>query len=354
MTTKPNFAVLVVSLAMVVGIYGCGGKKAVESRVPALDRDQRRVAVMDGNDLEIRDAVRDVVSSGTDSNRVHHAWNGHNLSMTISGANPSDTVSLSSATNSAHDFEATDSPVRGSNFSRREFDIGKTSSGRHTIGRFGVDWNENDVSDHLAYGYWLTANSFDNVPSVVDAGVFVNGPEFDTSANLPASGTARYNGRAAGLHTVKYRANEFKPTTDQFSIAEFRGDVFLTAFFDDPMLIAGSIDNIYYTTNEESVVDGSLHESGFSRERPFQILLYDASLARDGSFSSEIVRVINTNPKGKRIVDSTGSWQGKMSSVSVSQDDPSPRLAAGTFGTEFYFPAGTVGQYIGSFIAEKN
>lgn len=327
-----------------------GAKREVRLSGPNLTRNERRVAVMAGNDTEIGDAVRDVIKNGPGFDRVNHSWNGSNLSVTISATNQTDTVSLHSRTNSVHDFEPTDSPGRGGDFTRREFDIGKTSNGTHTIGRFGVDWSNSDVADHLTYGYWLTVDSSDERPSQVDTGAFVDGPEFDTSPNLPVSGTAYYLGEARGLHTVKYKANEFAPKTDEFRIAEFKADANLNLLLDTGM-VYGLIDNIYYTTDEEGVVDGSLHESGFPRERPFQLWLEDASLYPDGSFSGGAVAVVNPNPNGPQIVQSNGSWQGDVSSMPVSHSVPYPRLIAGTFATEFRFPEGTVGQYVGSFIA---
>ncbi len=189
----------------------------------------------------------------------------------------------------------------------------------------------------------------------MDVGAFVDGPEFDTSANLPTSGTATYRGRASGLHTVQYEGGEFgSAPTDEFRIAEFGADVHLTAFFGSgsAQLMTGLIDNFVYTTPEEGVVDGVLRNRFESRERPFQVLLYDASILGDGSFSSRTVRVINTAGGRGQIVRSFGSWQGNLSSIPVSVNNPTPRLAAGTFETEYHFPLGTVGQYIGSFIAD--
>ena len=358
MTVVQRFTVLSVGLTLLLSLAACGGggSTADQPGQPTVNRNQLRATVIDGNGKEITSAVRNVIDFGRDSDRVAHTWNGDDLSATIFGSTPSDTVSLNSGANAVLPSSPMDSPVRGVGFSRREFDIGKTSDGRHTIGIYGVDWAKNDVLDHFAYGYWLTVSPFDDRPSVVDTGVFVNGPEFETPPALPTIGTASYEGRTSGLHTVNYTGGQFSSAPDdEFRIGKFEGDVYLTVFFKD-MLVAGLIENI--TTIEEGTRNGSLHTYDRNTSRPFQVLLYDSSIMPDGSFSGGHVNVINTNPDLQQIAASHGSWEGRFSSRAVSPTDDSPRLAAGTFGTVFRFEdhdgrLGTEGQYIGTFSAEK-
>ena len=289
---------------------------------PVLSRDEIRVAVIDGNGVAIGEAVRAVVA---------------NVS-TASG----DAV-LDTTADGVGEPVAADSDVRGDAYRQTTFDLGRSRDGVYAVGRTVVDWKRDDDADYASYGYWLSVDATTPTPAAT-VGVFATGPEFETAPVLPASGTATYRGRAHGLHTVAIAAGEFGRTAAEFGIGEFDADVSLDADF-GAMTIGGTIDNIRST--EEFVRDGGLVGSARSPRR--YVLTLDAGpIAGAGSFSG----TVGVGKSGaQNIASSSGSWRGRFSSRSVGGGDDSPRLAAGTFGARWTHDGGTVGQYVGSFVA---
>lgn len=78
-----------------------------------------------------------------------------------------------------------------------------------------ISWNNHDVTDYLAAGYWIdTVGDIAEGPAeTAHVGVFVEGSEFgprhglDRVATLPETGTATYIGHSAGMYTYYYGAS---------------------------------------------------------------------------------------------------------------------------------------------------
>ena len=327
---------LALTLALLVSACSDGGG-TMQSR------EQIRTSVLRDGGNEIGTAVRSAVTSRTGGDRVTGTWDGDDLTVAVAAAGSARAVSFDTETDAFGTSPAVASTVR-TGHRQRTFDLGMEDDDLSTVGRVVVDWKDDDATDFVVYGYWLTVDSSGDGTPVVDAGVFAKGPEFDTApASLPSTGMATYEGRAHGLHTVAYVPGEFGRTANEFGIGEFDGDVTLTADF-GAMTVGGRIDNIHST--EESVASGSLTTSQRS-SRPYVLTLGSGPIA-SGAFSGTVSVGGPDN-----IASSSGTWNGQFSSVPVGSSDDTPSGAAGTFGATWEHDGGTVGQYIGSFVAGK-
>ena len=285
-----------------------------------------KAAIINGNGSLIQEHIKRIVAPGAEYKEVLHTWDGSNIEASIV-LNGSSTIELNSAADSLKGLTRETS-------NSKSIRMGTIDGNRATLGRIEVNWRDSERMDYLAGGYWLSADNTNSQSPVADAGAFIDGMEFNAAPNLPASGSATYNGKAHGLHTVVYsRSGEFR-------IGEFDGDATLTADFGNST-ISGRIDNIYST--EESV-DVQRPRS----TRPYVITLGATPIASEGSFAGSVQI---THPSDN--VVSNGRWDGRFSNLPVSMSDPSPRKAAGTFGVSWVHSEGTQGQYIGVFNADK-
>ena len=295
---------LTTTLFCTMFLAACGGGSTDRTMAPmppsdpGPSRDVIRVDVIEGNGDEIGNAVQAVVT---------------NLDLASS------TARLDT------DDDRTAEPVAFGD--GRLFDLGSSVDGVHIVGRTAID------ADMTSYGYWLSVDETGETP-VVTVGLHSSGPGFDTAPTLATSGTATYQGRAHGLHTVAYATGEFGNNTG-FRIGEFDADVTLTADF-GAMTMGGRIDNIMST--EEGVNDGALTESARS-SRPY-VLTLNAGSIDAGGFEGTV-----TVGGPQNISSSDGNWRGRLSSDAND--------AAGTFGATWTHTGGTVGQYVGAFVSQR-
>lgn len=78
----------------------------------------------------------------------------------------------------------------------------------------GVSWDNHNVLDYLAGGYWIDVEGdvLNGAAGAAHVGSFIDGPEFDagveraSTAALPDIGTATYIGHSAGIFTYYYGA----------------------------------------------------------------------------------------------------------------------------------------------------
>lgn len=297
-----------------------------------------KTAIIDGNGGAIQGTVREGISD----DMVTQMWDGETLGVTIARQGSPALVLSSDADVLGDPSTMTASPVRGVDYNWRSMGVGEVVDGTTTLARFGVDWHSDDATDYLAGGYWLSVNATDAENPSVEVGAFMDGPEFDTAPTLPLSGTATYEGRAQGLHTVQYVPGEFGRTKRDFRIGEFDGDVTLTADFAN-LVIGGWIDNIYSTEESSSVQRPR-------STRPYIISLGQAPIDSNGGFTGSV----GVSTRSNNVASSEGGWNGQFSGVPVSGTDRNPRLVGGTFGTTWVHTGGTTGQYVGSFYAGKN
>lgn len=285
-----------------------------------------KAAIINGNGSPIQEHIKRIVATGAEYKMVSQTWDGSNIETSIV-LNDSTTIELNSATNSLEGLTRETS-------NSKSISMGAIVENRATLSRIEINWRDSERMDYLAGGYWLSVDNTNSQSPVAEAGVFIDGPEFNATPNLPSSGTATYNGKAHGLHTVVYNNRR------GFRIGEFDGDATLTADFGNST-ISGRIDNIYST--EESANVQSPRST-----RPYVITLGTTPITNMGSFAGSVQI---THPSDN--VVSNGRWDGQFSNLPASMADPSPRKAAGTFGVSWVHSEGTQGQYIGVFNTDK-
>ena len=321
-----NFYALI-GFSGILFLSACGGGSStvlVTPAEPTPSREEIRSAVIDGNGAAIGAVARGIVSSMTSA---------------------SSEALLDTGTDRQAEPVSADSDVRGTEYLQTTFDLGRLLDGVYVIGKTVTDRNQVDDSDYVSYGYWLSVDSTGPASSA-GIGVFATGPEFETAPTLPVSGTATYSGHAHGLHTVDYVVGEFGRTAAEFRIGEFDADVTLDADF-GAMTMGGRIDN--FMVAEEGVRDGSLYQRSRG-PRPYFLTLDRGPITGIGSVSG----AVSVGKSGtQNIATSSGGWSGQFSSRSIGQGDDFPRLAAGAFAAEWTHTGGTVGRYVGSFIAGK-
>lgn len=327
---------LLVSL-MAVFLFGCSGSGGSsmtqqpeempppEQAAPPTTT-QIKTAVIDGNGSAVQDHIKGIVAPGAQFKEVSQTWDGSNIEASII-LDDSTTITLNSSTDSLEGLTRETS-------NSKSIGMGTIAANRATLSRLEVDWQGSDRMDYLAGGYWLSVDATNPQSPVAEAGVFIDGTEFQTAPDLPVSGTATYSGKAHGLHTVVYNNER------GFRIGEFDGDATLTADFGSSA-ISGRIDNIYST--EESVDVQRPRAT-----RPYVITLGTTPITNMGSFAGS---ASIAHPSDN--VVSIGRWDGQFSNLPASSNDQSPRLVGGTFGLNWVHSSGTQGQYIGVFNAEK-
>ena len=230
-----------------------------------------------------------------------------------------------------------------------------------TVSRLAVTTANGAPNDWLAGGYWLHIagrNLLATAPTVTSAhmGTFVDGPELRLPPNLPATGTARYEGLGAGAYATRYgtgfTANEVAPGSTE--IGEFEGTTTLTAHFADNT-ISGC-----FGCKGDVLLSGVFEDGATGAQRAFvntptdyQIRLGAAQIGSDGSFRASDVTLSSTTVQraGFGFTEQGGSWGGKLSNLPVATGEP--RLVGGTFGGRAALSDGSQAAYIGAFVAGK-
>lgn len=240
---NPSLVVLA-ALALTLSACGGGGDGPVTNGDGMMPRDGDTTSVP-STSAEFRSSVRTSVRSRLSSPQVHFgsvavyvgtevtgiesSFDGSRVTATINRGSSSP-IGLDTA--DAYEDEGrgpslVDLPGRRSHV-RYVFDHTDNSA---TLGLVAVDWASNDPTDYLAGGYWVHLAS----DSSLEVGAFVDGPELSLSdpPELPVSGTASYEGQAAGLYAYRYGTDDPQAATGSEELGEFTGPATLTADFSD-------------------------------------------------------------------------------------------------------------------------
>ncbi|MCY4003203.1 MAG: hypothetical protein OXF33_05820 [Rhodospirillales bacterium] len=194
-----------------------------------------------------------------------------------------------------------------------------------TVMRGAIDYSSDDITDWMAGGYWLHArgNLDAGIVSAVEVGAFVDSPEISGPANVPVSGTATYNGIAAGLYASQYGSDVPGEQAGTIELGEYSGSFRAVADFSRGT-VSGSVSNV--------VVDGVVTEpngtvyAGYGPS-PVRLELGPTSINSNGTFTGTDVRLIYP---GFSFVHNEGSWGGRFSTIDDRAGDP--RAVAGTHG----------------------
>ena len=224
--------------------------------------------------------------------------------------------------------------------------IASASTSKVTIAGVAVEWSNTDYTDYVAGGYWL---HLDLASQGVEMGAFIDGPDYEGAVNLPATGTATYDGRAAGGYLTEYGTDASTNSVPAGTLAagEYNGDLSLVANF-GTNTISGGIDNIllfesYGITPERYVVrfpDGRTdYELAFGATR----------IGSNGQFTGDDVRLIHPALSFSR---NDGSWAGRFSTVDDS--DGNPRAVVGTHEGSVATSGGAKSIFVGTHYGATN
>ena len=356
---------------LLVGCGGGGGGGGGSSRPPVsmqppptepappqIEASDVRTSDTDGT----RDAAEDaananpwfgsIVQSNQTPTDLSSSFTGQRLSVTVSRQSRSpitmDTGNALEVEDSGTGASFVGLPGR----SGRGWGVVSATDTSATLSRIAVDWADDDVNDYLAGGYWLhvEGNVTTGAITSVGIGAFIDGPELDISnpAAVPIQGSATYRGRGSGFYIGVYGNDVPGVAQGSAEIAEFTGIATLTADF-QLRSIQGCVGCEGGLAASGIFEDGATGESyGFESTSDTQIRLGSAPIRTNGFFSRNHVWVTGT---GLPIVDSSGSWGGRFSSINDADGDP--RLVAGTFGGAFTSRGGTRATYLGAFGAGK-
>ena len=236
------------------------------------------------------------------------------------------------------DYDVDTSQVTGREFAQAV--VLKHSSSALTLGLVATDWDSTDTTDYLAGGYWLhvTGDIYEGDVTGAEMGAFVDGPEIRGTPNLPLSGTATYNGPAAGLYASRYGTDAAVPQGTH-ELGEFSGALSLIADF-GTQNIAGTVDNInlaYVLVTPDGAVEVGEGSTAY------RLNLGAASFGSTGTFTGSDITL--THPQLS--ISSSGSWGGRFSTTDDSAGNP--RLVAGTLGGTGTTPGGTTASFVGAF-----
>ena len=201
-----------------------------------------------------------------------------------------------------------------------------------TIAYVGVSWDDDDLTDYLAGGYWLhfSGDVLGSNFTVDEAGAFVDGPEIDIAnrPTMPSQGSATYLGEAEGLY------GGYDASSGESEIGLFNGDMELTADF-SAGTIGGCIgcgSGVY--VNFDSTPTG------------YRVRLGATNIKANGVYRGTSVSLEHpTIP----ITSSSGTWGGMFSNKLNSEREP--RLTAGTVGGQATSDDGSKAAFVGAHYA---
>lgn len=296
---------------------------------------------------------RDV--NGVTTDRAGATFDGAGLTVTVTHADSSTlTIDTADAVDS-DSFRDTFTNIPGASRTWHRWSTLNGSERSLTLAGLGVTSANGNSSDWLAGGYWLHIageNLLASAPTVtsIDIGAFVDGPELRSPpSNLPGTGTARYEGLAAG--TFYSRGGTTSPWRN--ATGGFTATATLTADFGDNTIrgCVGCKGDVQVAGVSQDSATGEW--STVTNASDVQIRLGAAQIDSDGTFRVQDVTTLR--PEALRVglttTEETGSWGGRFSNIPVTTGEP--RLAAGTFGSTSTLSDGGERSYVGAFIAGK-
>lgn len=227
-------------------------------------------------------------------------------------------------------------------YTHRAWALLKASGRSATIAAITAAWSPYDYGDWIAGGIWLhlTGDLWTLPVEVagIELGAFVEGPELNGRPTLPSSGTATYNGSAAGIYAGQYGNDSVAPGTVE--VGGYDGDLRLAADFG-----AGRISGKIYSIKVTGIA-----ETPTGQQVAFENVVtpYEVNLGAigftDGRFIGNVT-VTSTEPE-ITVANSSGSWGGKFSTI--PDGNGNPRLVAGTHGGRVTTTGGSQSVFVGA------
>ena len=274
---------------------------------------------------------------------VDTSYDGHRFTLQFNRQDGSSTA-LDTASDEVYrvnEYTASTNPV--TNRPAVDGYIASLSNSAVTATAVSIEWSNTDFTDYLAGGYWIHVDL--NTPGI-ELGAFIDGPNYESTVDVPVTGTATYNGSAAGFYMVSYGADvvQRNPTfaLNTLEQGEYSGDLRLVANFGTNS-ISGDIRNLDLSYAYALTPNGELHELSDGFLSGYQLALGAAPIHPNGQFVGNSVMLVHPNIT---FASMGGSWAGRFSTV----DDSSgvPRAVAGTHRGYLESAGGTQAMYVGA------
>ena len=219
--------------------------------------------------------------------------------------------------------------------------IVRSSGTEVTAAGVSVEWSNTDFADYLAGGYWLHIDT--DTPGV-EIGAFIDGPDYDSVVSVPVTGTATYNGRAAGLYITSYGADIATQTlpTGSIEFGEYAGALMLVANFGTSS-ISGDIHNIDFFDSYTVTPNGTVVALADDPSSDYVLMFGATPIRQNGQFDGNNITL--THPTAN-IATTNGSWAGRFSTVDDSSGNP--RAVAGTHRGYAATPGGSESVFVGA------
>ena len=215
-----------------------------------------------------------------------------------------------------------------------------------------VSWDPGDSADYLMAGWWaqfpgqhLPNLSFrDSVQYAI-----VDGPELDLSipAELPLEGQATYVGQAGGLYAY-VAGSDWGEDEGAYVLDEYEGVITITADFAGSTLSGciGCTGDLVTRRAHFGIFLGDEVRDVQAIAAGYELHLGETLFNPDGTFEHTEVTV--RHPE-RAVTQSEGHWGGTFSNVPDRAGNP--RLVAGFSSADFEESDGSVGTFVGSFVA---
>ena len=216
----------------------------------------------------------------------------------------------------------------------------RLNEGEFTAAGVSVEWSNTDFTDYLSAGYWLHV---DLDTQGAEIGAFIDGPEFVDTIQVPITGTATYNGSAAGVYLTSYGTEDPQIPSGTLEQGEYAGRATLTADFGSNQ-ISGRVDSIGLHNVLAVAPDGRTAYESDLTDTDYEIILGAAPISQAGTFWGQSVTL--THPQ-LQITSSDGDWAGRFSNIDDTEGNP--RSVAGTHRAYVTSAGGSESVFAGAF-----
>ena len=216
--------------------------------------------------------------------------------------------------------------------------VGRVNANGGVAAGVSVEWENTDVTDYVAGGYWLYA---DLAGGAFEMGAFIDGPAFDDVAvQMPVTGTATYRGRAGGVYVSQSGFDTLNPV-GTFEQGEYGGRAHLTADFGQNQ-ISGRIDQIA-GGNITVLYPNGLTDFIPYVDTDYVLTMRPVTIGANGQFGGTGLTV--THPSLS--ITTSGAWGGRFSNVRDSQG--MPQTVGGTHAAYVQTAGGSEALFTGAF-----
>ncbi|MYJ59751.1 MAG: hypothetical protein F4094_04590 [Synechococcus sp. SB0672_bin_6] len=206
-------------------------------------------------------------------------------------------------------------------FQDASMNISETAnSGRIQAASYRVQYDPENSADYVSFGYWLDWKlTTINLIEGLEMGLFADGPDFESAANLPLTGQATYSGDFFG----EFMHANTSETVVQ--MGQYEADLEMTANFGNDT-ISGCIGCNYRNINTLSVISSARVSEYTDQPTAYYARLNPTTLSNNGQYRGNItVR----NVTGLSVNTLDGEYAGKMSTLN-GDDTNSPVETVGT------------------------